>query len=282
MRDYIKEQAIDFQNRHYFGYTAAIHVEDADDQAFWDDILQRVKPGNYDYIYYSKSKDGNDTRGCEQCLLFKPYLGPKFFICMDSDMRYLLQEDGFNADHFIYQTYTYSWENHRCEATSLQKRFTNRCPQAAAIFDFRIFLSELSQIIYEPLLALTASLQCGNRAFSIAEFRKCMPKQCSTEEIENNGSALLKRIKNNFAACLTEEVKASLNLSDAKRYSMGLNVNIDNAYLHVRGHNIYDMVKNIGRFLCRPYQVNFERDILNVPFDDENHWELIAIMEDLS
>lgn len=68
---------------------AVVHLEDSDDILFWDNQLQNAFPATYHYITYSKNNNGTDTRGCEQCLRYKPYLTKRFFICIDSDLRQL-------------------------------------------------------------------------------------------------------------------------------------------------------------------------------------------------
>jgi hypothetical protein len=79
--DWIRKQARLYRNLAQTNrYKAVVHLEDKEDEAFWDIQLQHVQPGHYCYLYYSKSNNGTDSRGCEQCLRFKPYLTDKFFI----------------------------------------------------------------------------------------------------------------------------------------------------------------------------------------------------------
>lgn len=100
-------------------YIASVHVENKEDTLFWNSMLQRVKKGEYYFISHSKTSNGNEASGCEQCLKYLPFLSKRFFIAMDSDLRYAREESGLNAKHFVAQTYTYSWESHFCEANSL-------------------------------------------------------------------------------------------------------------------------------------------------------------------
>lgn len=88
--DWIRKQARLYRNLALTGrYQAVVHLEDKEDETFWNTQLQNVSPGRYRYLYYSKSDKGMDTRGCEQCLRFKPYLTNRFFVCIDSDLRLL-------------------------------------------------------------------------------------------------------------------------------------------------------------------------------------------------
>ena len=158
---YIEACALDFANVPKIDrrYTASVHLEHKADELFWDAVLQATHKGQYNYIYESRvEKDGNLTSGVDQCLRYKPYLSRTFFICIDSDLRYLRQEPGIDAGHYILQTYTYSWENHYCLAEQVQKRLVALSPEAATKFDFGDFLSQLSQNAYEPLLYLLGAL----------------------------------------------------------------------------------------------------------------------------
>lgn len=93
--DWISKQAKLYRNLALtHRYQAIVHLEDQEDERFWDYQLQHVKPGRYRYLYYSKNNNGSDTRGCEQCLRFRPYLTDQFFICIDSDLRLLRGEEG--------------------------------------------------------------------------------------------------------------------------------------------------------------------------------------------
>ena len=71
--DWISKQAKLYRNLALtHRYQAIVHLEDQEDERFWDYQLQHVKPGRYRYLYYSKNNNGTDTRGCEQCLRFRP------------------------------------------------------------------------------------------------------------------------------------------------------------------------------------------------------------------
>ncbi len=68
---------------------AVIHVEDKEDEIFWNTQLQANNPGVYHFISQSRNETGNESKGCEQCLKYRSYLNQQFFICIDSDLRLL-------------------------------------------------------------------------------------------------------------------------------------------------------------------------------------------------
>ena len=57
----------------------------------------------------------------------------------------------------------------------------------------------------------------------------------------------------------------------------------DNAYLFVRGHNVFELILYIGKkFLCKDAGVSFYNDILLDSFDvNGSYAELVAIKKDL-
>lgn len=76
-----------------YGVDSIIHVEDKDDIWFWQQFLPKYRSGRYKFLPATTNERGNRTTGCTQCLKYKKFLSQKFFICIDSDLRYL-QEEG--------------------------------------------------------------------------------------------------------------------------------------------------------------------------------------------
>jgi len=284
MADVYQEQARFFANVPLMqrGIVASIHLENGDDKGFWDAMLQSRHPGHYYFITHSRSPKGYNTKGCEQCLKYRPYLSKRFFICIDSDMRYMLQETNLDAANYICQTYTYSWENHYCEASELQHRFEEKCAGNEASFDFSVFLSTLSKVVYKPLLLLLYGLKNEKPDFTLRMFTACIPNQCKREELADNGKSLIDRISKNFEQHLSTPFAKSVDFNVESIYCQTLNVNEQNAYLHVRGHNIFDLVAYIGNLLCRGTSVSFKNDVLMTDVPPQTYWEIRKVAEDIS
>lgn len=200
----IEDQARYYNNLplRYRNIKAVVHLEAKEDIPFWDYQLQNAYPSKYHYVAYSKNNNGADARGCEQCLRYKPYLTKRFFICIDSDLRLLKGEEGLTAENRIAQTYTYSWENHLCEAEHLQHRYHTKVPNSG--FDFSIFLKNLSIVLYLPLLYLVHYSQepSLNQQWSISKFNACLPLQPKRKELIDNGKAYIEKVKRLFADAL--------------------------------------------------------------------------------
>lgn len=283
MADVYLEQARYFANVPFMrkGIVASVHLEDADDKGFWNAMLQGRHPGHFFFITHSRSSKGYDTKGCEQCLKYRPYLSKRFFICIDSDMRYLMQESKLDAANFICQTYTYSWESHYCEASALQRRFEKVCPDKAATFNFSKFLMELSNTVYKPLLLLIYCLKNDKPDFNLRIFSACLPNQCKRDELADNGKSLIERITKNFELHLNSQFAKSIDFKAESSCCQALNVNEENAYLHVRGHNIFDLVAYIGDLLCRGTSVSFKNDVLTNELAPQNYWQIKKVTSDI-
>lgn len=284
MADVYQEQAQFFANVPLMqsGIIASVHLEDKDDETFWNSMLQNGHPGKYYFVTHSRSPKGFDTQGCEQCLKYRPYLNKRFFICIDSDMRYLLQEEGIDAANYVCQTYTYSWENHYCEASDLQRRFVKACHDKAATFDFQQFLTALSEVLYEPLLLLLYCLRNDISDFNMRMFSACVPNQCRRVELADNGRMLIERIAKNFEPHLNSSFAKLVDLDAEKEYCQNLDVNEQNAYLCVRGHNIFDLIAYIGDLLCRGTSISFRDDVLIKALPPQNYWQIKKVARDIS
>ena len=258
---------------------SVVHLEDAEDKPFWDAIIQRVRPGKYHYVLYSKSEKGNNTTGCDQCLKFCPYLSERFFICIDSDLRYLLGEPDLDAAHYVIQTYTYSWENHYCHENTLQ---SSVAANAAGLgFDFSVFYANLSHALFEPLLLLMYCKRTGNNLLTERTFRQLLKKQCTSAEAQNDGAGYVQYITCSFAPFLTASAAIGFNAGTEAANYAGKGLDRDNAYLHVRGHNIYELTVDIGKKFSRPMRIHFEADVLKGATIGGGYWEYADIERDL-
>ncbi len=271
----IEDQANYYKNYHlrYRNIFAVIHVEDVDDKNFWFTELQNVMPGEYHFVTQSKSEAGKDSKGCEQCLKYRPYINRQFFICIDSDLRLLRGEEGLTPENYIAQTYAYSWENHSCEAEHLENRFREKVQDSE--FSFVPFLKQLSRIVYKPLLYLVYHQNPElNRLWNVTKFNKCINSQLRRVDLEENGQPYLQNVKELFDAELT-----SLSLPDNFAVE-GLTP--ENAYLHIQGHKLYDLILNIGTMLCKGKRVAFKSEVLDNGFPISGYTEIDGVQSDLS
>ena len=235
---------------------AAVHVENKDDIVFWGNVLKHFRPDDkFHFLAGSRNEYGRETFGVTQCLKYLDSLSPDFFICIDSDYRYLLHDDRIRACNFILQTYTYSFENHHCFAEGLSDVCCRATHIKNTIFDFKAFLTRYSNILYELFIWHMYFQNADAALFSQAEFdsyifpfsSKRKPLICRHMfSVLNEWESKVKR-KINFLK--SEYPSADLQIVK-DRYSE-LGVGPDNVYLFVRGHNLYDFVLLLCREVCK-------------------------------
>ena len=285
MGTFIEQQAIDFANVPIIqrGIKASVHLEDWEDVLFWDTMIQRVSPGRYNYLAYSKAENGQRASGSSQCLKYIGHTSKRFFVCIDSDMNYLLQTANINASHFVAQTYTYSWENHYTEASRLQTAFTSVAPFAVQKFNFKVFLTDYSRIVYHPLLALLYCLRNKDPRITLRDFSACLPHQCKFDEMSNNGRSILTRIEEGLSDILSRSgISSEIDYKAEERRYRQLGLSVENAFLHIRGHNLYDLLKSIGHQLCSCRKIDFENQVLNATLPETtDYWEIEQTANDL-
>lgn len=272
--DWIRKQAQLYQNlAKTTRYQAVVHLEDKEDQIFWDYQLQHVKSGRYRFISFSKSDKGKDTTGCEQCLKYVPYLNKQFFICIDSDLRLLRGDITLKASNHIAQTYTYSWENHLCEASHLAHRMTQNL--ADVDFDWQAFLSAFSKIVYKPLLYLIhlGADSSTNQLWNVSKFNACIPLQPKRTDLDNNGAAYLSTMQSLFDNALKDLPEIPETSIDS--------LTEENAYLHIQGHRLYDLIMHIGKLLCRETGIAFKTAILDKGLHTDGYDEIKSLQADL-
>ncbi len=238
-------------------YTAVVHVEGKTDIIFWNKIFYKYYPrGKFHFIYYSKTfkndEDSTIASGSTQCLNYKPYLSEKFFICIDSDYRYLQQEEGINIKNYIFQTYTYSIENHYCYAPILNKQLEKASFLKNNFFDFDIFLKNYSNLIYEFFIWQQVLLNEDTGIYSVRviPFNNIITVKGKIPywQLKNNGKELLNRIKQKIDKELNK-IKVEYNHIDITKemeHYKQLGVTKDNTYLFIRGHHLMNFVCKIG------------------------------------
>ncbi len=239
-----------------FRCRAAVHVENKDDIVFWSAVLRHFLPGErFHFIAGSRNEYGHETSGVTQCLKYYNYLSSDFFICIDSDYRYLMREEGMDARHFVLQTYTYSFENHHCFAEGLQDVCERVTHIPNTLFDFRKFLGEYSRIIYDLFIWHLYFMGADPSRFTRYEFNKFLhlSYSCARSVVPDNGGRALEdlrmRVERKVGYLGRRYPKADLE-SVRKKYE-ALGVTPATTYLFIRGHNVYDMISGICKDVCK-------------------------------
>ncbi len=252
------------------GATAAIHIENKNDEIFWGKVLHEAYPqGKFRFISASRSFSGNMTAGCTQCLQYREFLDQRFWIAIDSDYRYLTEECGIDANHYVLQTYTYSFENHFCYYKNCQRaidvaREEEAKQQEKAMaplpeFSFEKFLKSYSYAVY-PLLVWQLYLQeVGEDAFPQKVFHRILALPLGHRSIYHNGDSVLRLLRERCSKLL-KHLKQTYPDADTTWYEARCNaqgVHQDNCYLFVRGHQLYDLIVSQGS----KFNKHFEKEL---------------------
>ena len=254
--DFYKQAANNFANSAILGrYTATVHVEGITDIDFWSQIFHHFYPtGKFHFIYYSKSSSGSYASGSLHCLDYKPYLSSRFFVCIDSDNRYLSKESDINIKNLIFQTYTYSIENHYCYAPRLNYVCKKATGLTKSPFNFDSFLLNYSHIIYDLFVWHHYLLRIGNKELDVIPFNDLITfrGKIVNWQIENNGEFMLYKIHQRVKAKIIflQQKYPDFNLEKEKEIYSNLGVNRDNVYLFIRGHHLMDFMGKIGQICC--------------------------------
>lgn len=244
-----------------YGATAAIHLENKNDEIFWGKVLKHTYPeGKFRFISSSRSHTGNITCGCTQCLQYLDFLDEKFWIAIDSDYRYLDEQPFMRPENYVLQTYTYSFENHFCFAENLNLALQKAVYPKSVEFDFDAFLKEYSRIIY-PLMVWQLYLNYIDRqAFPQSVFHRMLSVNVPMQFWKNNGEVILnvlrdrsKRFQNSMKRRYPD---ADYTWHEARCNELG--VHRDNCYLYVRGHNLYDLLVYMGKALVSHVRSSME------------------------
>lgn len=263
-----------------YGVDSVVHVENKDDIWFWQQVFAKYRDKRYKFMPATKDENGNATSGCAECLKYNGFLSQRFFICIDSDLRYLSGEN-ISANQGILQTYTYSWENHCAFTDKLQRQF-DECLQGERTFNFISFLQRYSQITYKPLLLMLYQERNGLDGFRQDVFRQCISLQYKKGDETDDGAPFLQRMEEKLQTA-TEDIIDTCGFDfekESARYST-FGLNETNAYLYVRGHCLYNSLMSIGRKLCEGTTVDFEYNIMKSALAFEEYNEINKIKADI-
>ena len=229
----------------------AVRIEATSDEPFWSfvfkTVLPHLKPEFYPQCHEYPSAS---TTGKKCVLLLKEYADKELVLCVDSDYDYLLENQDL-IKPFIFQTYTYSFENYHSYASNLKKVLQNSVNTEGVAFDFEEFLKDYSQIIHELLIQSlwVAHNQPANVINIEEKLGKAimLPKHFKSKSIQE----VLDEFKIHIEQKLKDNILPSSDFRD-KLASLGLT--IENAYLFARGKNVFANILTLLNNLKETYK----------------------------
>lgn len=238
-------------------------VESEDDIPFWQHAFRKARPDQKVKFLASEAGCGTDVRqrGKTVCMRYANDLNRNFVICVDSDFDGFTRPGVLSAEKLIFQTYTYSFENHHCWANGLQQVWNEL---GICDFDFTAFLTDFSRIIYPVLIEMLTTKASKKKAWNLTEMCGIiLSAQVNKKNaLDNNGQLLLREIAEHIAAWSSRQNHPTEDACNKmKAYATEKGLTADTAYLYMQGHCVLNLVERIGNTLCNK-QNNFHFQVL--------------------
>ena len=230
-----------------------VEVEDTIDRDFWSDLLGELCPEkefHFDPYHTVLNEDGSSERtgkGKSQIIKASTDFNTWHIGCVDSDYDWILSdytEDGktISSNKFLLQTYAYSIENLMCLSCTLGNLCYDNTEETTE-FDFENHLSRLSKAVYPLLVWSTYLYSKENHSFPPTAWREVLVNmeknaEASLAIIEAKAKNETEELEKNFAGEIAN--KEDFESSDI----CPKGITEENAYLYVRGHELFDHILN--------------------------------------
>ncbi len=225
-----------------------IFVEANDDMIFWREIFFHFAPKLKIKIYKSGEKTPISGSKLLEDRLDREGVNQYKIICFDSDYERYWSKNSRYESLYIFQTFSHSIENHNCFPAFLD-RLVRIVTETENIQPwFSEFLKKYSQTVY-PLFVYFVYDKLNNKNiltdkdFHCAIFtQKFFQKNIASKTTENDIIENIK-IKINERIAELKKVISDNDLQSTSEYLQNsYNINKDNVYMYLRGHNLEDTV----------------------------------------
>lgn len=247
------------------------YVESYDDVFFWRTALSRFED---DKRYFEVMLPSRNSlkRGKKSVLmnLLSQSVGECMIACVDADLDYLLQgvtvtSREINSNPYILHTYVYAIENYQCFADSLHNVAVMVTLNDHAIFDFRRFLREYSEICYPLFVWSVWAYRTGRHTeFPMSEFDRVV--ELGGFSLQNTKASLehLRHKVERKVHWMWQHYPKHRVAVDAldKEMRESLGVTPETTYLYMQGHHLFDsIVAPIMTKVCNSLRTERETEI---------------------
>jgi hypothetical protein len=230
-----------------------VEVEDNIDKAFWSDLLGELCPEkdfHFDPYHTITKEDGSlehKGKGKAQIIKASTEFNRWHIGCIDSDYDWILSDyteagKTISSSKYLLQTYAYSIENLMCLSCTLGDLCLENTEEKTE-FDFVDYLSKLSEAVY-PLLIWSAYL-CSkdNHSFTPGAWREVLVNtekgaEASLAQIKVKAETKIVEFDKNYANEITDKE------AFVTTYLTQKDITKEDAYLYVRGHELFDNILN--------------------------------------
>ena len=229
-----------------------VEIEDSIDMGFWKDILKEQCPSKDFHFnpYHTVLNDndmGNRVKGKTRIMEMADQMNDWHIGCIDSDYDWILSDycdkgKTINDNKYLLQTYAYSFENLLCLSSALND-FCQETTEECTDVDFNDYVQKVSATIY-PLLIWSLYLYSkGNHDFTPTAWHDILISTLKDTEVSL--TLIEEKVKAKFDELNTihaSEISERENLKESLSKTKGITE--ENAYLFVRGHELFDHLVN--------------------------------------
>lgn len=247
--------------------TVLVFVESREDKRFWGACLPRIDGVRFELKIADEasSTDGKKANGCTRLLSLSQkgdlVLGPNLIFCLDSDERYLsllcrLGNAGAQGAH-IYFTNVYSIENAYLHSVHMDRTFeaVANCSLRDLKFSPSQLIEKISCMVSKTVLLLAFSMESFGYQVVGSAKKSFIESIGKLGSMDMNSSIEESEVFNAFKIAVSSINYELLQLV----YDRGLEplldkylavaageaINDNNAYLFVRGHDLFDSVVRV-------------------------------------
>jgi Protein of unknown function (DUF4435) len=216
----------------------AVRVENEKDESFWRPILEFALP-NKSFKFYDFFSEAGTTKGKTDILKYIDFGDEQLIFCIDADYDYLLENPVLNIP-FVFHSYVYAIENIYSYSEGLKETLEKAINTEGVSFDFELFFKDYSSIIYDWLSYSLFSEKVKDGLLS----RENCGKMAGFNKLNNIKNDLIElKIKLEKEAETIKKQYESIDDFNSFRTQLNeLGFNKNNAYLFLRGHDLFDKV----------------------------------------
>ena len=256
-----------------------VEIENSMDKGFWQDILEEQCPSKDFHFnpYHTVLNDddtGNRIEGKTRIMEMADQMNDWHIGCIDSDYDWILSDycdkgKTINNNKYLLQTYAYSFENLLCLSSTLND-FCQETTEENTDVDFNDYLQKVSVAIY-PLWVWSVYLYSkGNHDFTPTAWHDIListlkDTEASLALIEERVKEKLNTLDIDHATETFEKDEMKKTLSETK------GITEENAYLFVRGHELFDhLVNSILKSIIEGLRTKHYNHIKELAMDEDS------------
>lgn len=226
------------------------YVEGYDDILFWRNVLGRFEDGRiyFEVMLPSRTSLAKGKKVAITNILGNA-LGENMIACVDADYDYLLQGAREASrivcgNPYVFHTYAYAIENFQCYAPLLRRACVAATLNDREVFDFERFMGDFSETAYPAFVWNVWCYRSGNHsAFSMSSLCGVIAlRDISLRRPERSLEQLRRRVARTVAWLRKRFPQAKREYAPLTEELGRLGVTPANAYMYMRGHDIFGAV----------------------------------------